>query len=61
MNDQFVAEATTFTIHNKQKRRNIRALSSIRTRNPRNGAVADLRLRPHGHRDRVEAYLLYQN
>jgi hypothetical protein len=57
MSDQLDAEANTFTIHNKQKRRNIHALSGIRTHNPTNGADADLRLRPHGHRDRPEVLL----
>jgi len=58
MRDQLVAEATNFTIRNKQKRRNIHALRDIRTHNPSSEAVVDLRLRLHGHRDRPEAYLL---
>jgi hypothetical protein len=32
---------------------NIHALISIRTRDPSNRAAADLRLRPHGHRDQL--------
>jgi len=31
---------------------NICALTEIRTRDPNNPAVAELRLRPHGHSDR---------
>ena len=48
MSDQPAAEAATYTTQEM----NINALSGIRTRDPRNRVVADLRLRPHGHRDR---------
>jgi len=61
MSDQLIAEATSFTIRNKQKRRNIHALRGIRTDNPNSEAAADLRLRTHGHRDRPEAYVLRKN
>jgi hypothetical protein len=49
--DKLVAEAATYTTHNKHKKANIHAISVIRTRDPSNQAAADLRLRPHGHRD----------
>ena len=44
--DKLVAEAATYTTHNKQN------LSGIRTRDPNNRPAAGLHLRPHGHRDR---------
>jgi hypothetical protein len=47
--DQLVAEATTYTTHNKYKTQPIHALSGAQTRGPGNQAVADLRLRPQGH------------
>jgi len=37
--------------HNAEET-NIHELSRIRTPNPSNQAFTDLRLRPHGHRDR---------
>jgi hypothetical protein len=46
------AEATTYIIHNNHSRRHIHTFSGIRTRNPSNRTVADLRLRPHAHWDR---------
>jgi hypothetical protein len=36
-------------LHNKYKMRHIHAFSEIRTRNPRNRALADLFLRAHGN------------
>jgi len=58
MSDQLVAYADTYTTRNKDKRRTIRVLSVIRTRDPRNRAAADLlRLRPHSHRDRIPSTL----
>jgi len=41
-------------LHNTQRTKgtNIHSLSGIRTHNPRNQRVSDLRLRPHGLRDR---------
>ena len=43
-------------LHNTQQIQgtNIHALSGIRTRDISNQAAADLRLRPHGHRDRQQ-------
>jgi hypothetical protein len=40
---------------------NIHALSWIRTRDPSNREAADLRLRPHGHRDPEVLIFLYSN
>jgi hypothetical protein len=37
---------------------NIRAFSGIRNRDPRSQAAAGLRLRPHGHRERLFLYFL---
>jgi len=51
MSDQLVAEATTYTTHNKTQQKKIHAVSGIRTRNYNN--EADLQLRPHGLRDRL--------
>jgi hypothetical protein len=53
--DQLVAEASTYTEqHNiETQETNTHALSGIRTRDPRNQAAADLRLRQRGHRDRL--------
>jgi len=42
------------TKHTTSTRKNIHALSGIRTRVVTNQAAADLRLRPHGHRDRQQ-------
>jgi len=52
MSDQLVAEAATYTTHNKHNTRHIHARRWIRSRNPSIRAAADLRLRPHGHLDR---------
>ena len=54
MSDQLVTGAATYTTY-------IHALSGIRTRDPSNQAVEDIRLRPHGHRHSycyVYAFLL---
>jgi hypothetical protein len=63
MSDQLVAKASTHTgQHNTETQEtNIHVLSGIRTRDFRNQAAADLRLRPHGHRNRLMAYMLYIN
>jgi hypothetical protein len=49
MNDQLVAEAVTYTLHNKHKR-NFHALSGIQNRDSSNQVTSDLFLRPHSHR-----------
>ena len=50
--DQLVAEAGS-DINTQQKlERNTHAISGTRTRDPNSRAAADLRLRPHNHRDR---------
>jgi hypothetical protein len=49
-------------IHTTQQieQTNIHAPSRIRTRDPSNQVASDLRLRPHGHRDRLaKLYMLY--
>jgi hypothetical protein len=52
--DKLVAEAATYTTHNKKQETNIHAPCGIRTRNPSiNQAAAELSLRPHGHRDQA--------
>jgi hypothetical protein len=46
-------------LHNTQQtqeRNNIHAVGGIRTGDPRNRAAVDLRLRPHGYRDRRRPY-----
>jgi hypothetical protein len=48
MSDQFVAEAATYTAHNKLKRR---TPTDIRTRDPSHPAAAGLCLRRQAHRD----------
>jgi hypothetical protein len=57
--DQPVAEASTYTgLHNIQTQEtNIHAFSGIRTRDSSNQAVADLRIRPPGHRDQLTAVI----
>ena len=52
-NDGPVTEAATYTTSNKHET-NIHTLNGIRNRDPSNREAADLRLRPHGHRDRHE-------
>jgi hypothetical protein len=47
---QLVAEAAVYTTQ-QTKENNNHALSGVRTRDLSNLAAADLRLRPHGHRD----------
>jgi hypothetical protein len=46
--DQLIAEVATYTTQNKHKER-----CGIRTRDTSNQKAADLRLRPHGHLDRL--------
>ena len=43
--------STCHRSHNLQNTRNIHAFSGTRRRDPSNQTAADLRLRPHGHRD----------
>jgi hypothetical protein len=50
--DQLVAQAAACTTHSKSKRQNIHVLRGILTRDPSNQAASDLRVRPHGHRNR---------
>ena len=53
--DQLVAEAATYTTHNKHKTgmsTNIHALGGTRNRHLSNQVAAGLRLRPYRHRDR---------
>jgi hypothetical protein len=52
MSDQPVAEAATYTTHNKRDRKTNHDVNGIRTCNPSNQADADLRRIPQGHRDR---------
>jgi hypothetical protein len=47
------------TIHNTHNRQNFMPPGEIRTRNPSKRVAADLRLRPRGHRDRLNEYLPY--
>ena len=49
--DQPVAQAATYTTHNKHIEVNIHVAGGIRTCIPSNRTAADLRLRPQGHRD----------
>ena len=49
--DQHVAEAATYVTQQTQE--DIHPLSGTRTRDARNQATADLRLRPHDQRDRL--------
>ena len=46
-------------VHQTQET-NIHALSGFRTRDPSNRAAADLRFRPHGHRDRLSEHSVRQ-
>ena len=48
--DQLVAEAATYTTHNKTQQTNIHAPSGIRTRDPSNQVTGNLCLKAHGHR-----------
>ena len=50
--DQLVAEAATYTTHDKQET-NSHALSGIQTRDSRHRAAAELRLRPQGLRNQL--------
>jgi hypothetical protein len=50
MSDQPVAEAATCTTQQTQET-SIHALIGIRTRDPSSQTAADLRLRPHKHRE----------
>jgi len=58
MSGQLIPEATTYTTHNKHSRRNIHAVSGIRSGSPSNRAAPDVRLRPHGHRDHLPLFCL---
>jgi hypothetical protein len=60
MSNQPIAEASTYTgQHNIQTQEtNIHSLSEIRTRNPSHQADAELRLKPHGHRNLLNLVLL---
>jgi hypothetical protein len=55
---QLVAKAATYTTYDKRDT-NVHALSGIRTRDPSNRAAADLRHRPHGHRNRLLPYYFH--
>jgi hypothetical protein len=55
MSDQLVTETASYTTHNNY------ALRGIRTRDPSNRAAADLSLRPHGHRDRLNDHSYTQS
>jgi hypothetical protein len=52
MNDRPFAEASTYTTQET----NFRTLKGIQIRDPRNRDAADLRLRPHRHRNRLAVY-----
>jgi hypothetical protein len=54
MSDQPAAGATAYKTQHKTQQTNIYALSGIQTRDPRNQAAADLRLKPHNHRDQKD-------
>jgi hypothetical protein len=51
--DQSVTQTAIYTTHNKTWKTNVRPLSGIRTHNQSNRAALNLRLRPHGQRDRL--------
>jgi len=57
--EQLVAEVHTYKTHQKTQETNILALSRIRISNPSIRALADLRLRPHGHRDLLSGTLIF--
>ena len=59
--EQLVTEVATYKTHTKKKNQetNILALSCIRISNPSIGALADLRLRPHGHHDLLSGTLIF--
>jgi len=55
--DTLTREAATYTIQNKLNRRTSMPSSGFETPSLSNQAAADLRLRPHGQRDRPFTYL----
>jgi hypothetical protein len=56
--DRPVAKTSTCTTYNIHNRQDIHATGGIRTRNPSKRAVADPRLRPRGHLDRLSTPLI---
>jgi hypothetical protein len=57
--DEGSARRRGLYLHNTQhsQETDIHALCGIRTRSPNKRAAVDLRLRPHGHRDRPFGYV----
>jgi hypothetical protein len=56
MSDQLVSQASDNTEHCQET--NIHTPGGIRTHNPRKRAASDPRLRPRGHWDRHETYIV---